>query len=317
VTTPNTAESWKKGSTYYISWTQTGLTQSNVNISLWKGTSRQQYIAQVPASSSRYFWLVPDTLVTATDYWINISSLGTTPTIFDRSDTDFGIAPASGPGYVWVNSTPVQSATILIDGVVKGTTNTKLTLPNGQHNVTVTKADYYAMQSTANVKTSQTTVVPFVLELVQATDFYPYGSIVIDSEPQGAEVVIDGDNTGLTTPASTEIMNGDHDVYVTAYGYETPPIQSVHVPEHTTVNLEFTLLTVLFPLPGYTNLPTDPDGDGLYEDLNANGFADWDDAVVLFWNTDWIQENEPESGFDFNGNGFIDWDDAVVLFWEV
>ena len=73
----------------------------------------------------------------------------------------------------------------------------------------------------------------------------------------------------------------------------------------------------VMPLPGYTNPPTDPDNDGLYEDLNANGFADWDDAVVLFWNTDWIQENEPVEGFDFNGNGFIDWDDAVVLFWEV
>jgi len=45
------------------------------------------------------------------------------------------------------------------------------------------------------------------------------------------------------------------------------------------------------PLPGFSNPPTDPDGDCLYEDLNANGFADWDDAVVLFWNTDWIQEN--------------------------
>ncbi len=73
----------------------------------------------------------------------------------------------------------------------------------------------------------------------------------------------------------------------------------------------------VIPLPGFTNPPTDPDSDGLYEDLNTNGFADWDDAVVLFWNTDWIQENEPVSAFDFNGNGFIDWDDAVVLFWEV
>jgi len=73
----------------------------------------------------------------------------------------------------------------------------------------------------------------------------------------------------------------------------------------------------VLPLPGYTNPPTDPDNDGLFEDLNANGFADWDDAVVLFWNTDWIQEHEPVENFDFNNNGFIDWDDAVTLFWEV
>jgi PKD repeat protein len=73
----------------------------------------------------------------------------------------------------------------------------------------------------------------------------------------------------------------------------------------------------VLPLPGFINPPTDPDNDGLIEDLNANGFADWDDAVVLFWNTDWIQENEPVASFDFNHNTFVDWDDAVVLFWEV
>ena len=73
----------------------------------------------------------------------------------------------------------------------------------------------------------------------------------------------------------------------------------------------------VIPLPGSSGPPADPDSDGLQEDLNANGFADWDDAVSLFWNTDWIQENEPVACFDLNRNTFIDWDDAVVLFWEV
>ena len=122
VTSPNTAESWKKGSTYYITWTQTGLTQADVNISLWKGSVRQQYIAQVPAVSSRYFWQVPATLATGTDYWINISSVATNPTVSDKSDINFGIAASGAPGDLWVNTTPVQSATIYIDGVVKGTT---------------------------------------------------------------------------------------------------------------------------------------------------------------------------------------------------
>ena len=243
VTSPNTAESWKKGSTYYITWTQTGLTSTDVNISLWKGSVRQQYIAQVPAVSSRYFWQVPTTLAIGTDYWINISSVATNPTVSDRSDVNFAIAAQGAPGDLWVNTTPVQSATVYIDGVVKGTTNTKLTLPAGEHNVTVTKADYYTMQSTANIKSGQTTVAAFTLDLVNEMDFYPYGSMVIDSEPQGAEVYIDGDNTGLTTPAHTEIMNGDHEVFVTSYGYVTPSAQFVHVPEHETVNLDFTLST--------------------------------------------------------------------------
>jgi len=31
-----------------------------------------------------------------------------------------------------------------------------------------------------------------------------------------------------------------------------------------------------------TNLPTDPDGDGLYEDLNGNGRIDFNDIVTQF-----------------------------------
>ncbi len=74
---------------------------------------------------------------------------------------------------------------------------------------------------------------------------------------------------------------------------------------------------MVVPLPGYPQLPTDPDGDDLFEDINGNGVMDYDDAVTLFWNVDWISENEPVSAFDFNGNGIMDYDDAVTLFWEI
>jgi parallel beta-helix repeat protein len=411
VTTPNTAESWKKGSTYYITWTQTGLAGSKVNISLWKGADRQQYIAEVPASSLRYFWSVPGTLATGNDYWINISSVATTTPVFDRSDTNFAVAAPGVSGYLQVNSTPASS-TIYIDDVARGVTNVKLTLPDGEHNVTVTKADYYAVQSTAAVKSSQTTVANFMLDPVQPTDVYPYGSIVIDSSIQGAAVYIDGNATGLTTPANTEIMYGNHAVYVTSYGYVTPPAQTVYVPQHMTVNVEFTLTTpvsnvaplvdagpdaaitngsrfsqsgsfidpgadtwtatvsygdgsgtpaltlnpdktfdlnhtygtageytvtvtvtdnhggagtdtakvtvnTMTPIPPNTNPPTDPDHDGIYEDLNGNTRLDFADVVLYFNQMEWIAENEPVTAFDLNGNGRIDFADIVRLFGEI
>lgn len=71
------------------------------------------------------------------------------------------------------------------------------------------------------------------------------------------------------------------------------------------------------PLPGYSSPPTDPDGDGIYEDLNANGRLDFADVVVFFTEMQWIGANEPVSLFDFNGNGRIDFDDIVRLFGEV
>jgi PKD repeat protein len=67
-------------------------------------------------------------------------------------------------------------------------------------------------------------------------------------------------------------------------------------------------------LPGYTNLPTDPDSDGLYEDLNANGAIDFDDVIVFFNHMAWMQGNEPAALFDFNKNSEIDFDDIIRLF---
>jgi len=70
-------------------------------------------------------------------------------------------------------------------------------------------------------------------------------------------------------------------------------------------------------LPGQGGLPTDPDNDGEYEDVNANSRLDFGDVVVFFNNMDCISANEPLSLFDFNGNGRIEFGDVVVLFEDV
>ena len=49
----------------------------------------------------------------------------------------------------------------------------------------------------------------------------------------------------------------------------------------------------VLPLPGFTNPPTDPDSDGLYEDLNANNRKDFNDVVLMFNQMQWIAANEP------------------------
>ena len=74
--------------------------------------------------------------------------------------------------------------------------------------------------------------------------------------------------------------------------------------------------TMVIPLPD-GSLPADPDGDGLYEDVNGNGRKDFDDVVKFFTYMEWIADNEPISCFDFNGNGRIDFDDVVKLFEEI
>ena len=56
----------------------------------------------------------------------------------------------------------------------------------------------------------------------------------------------------------------------------------------------------LQPVPPSTLVPTDPNHDGLYEDLNGNGNLDFNDVVLFFNNMEWIAGNEPVTAFNFN-----------------
>jgi PKD repeat protein len=78
-----------------------------------------------------------------------------------------------------------------------------------------------------------------------------------------------------------------------------------------------TTLAVPVPIPGQANPPTDPDHDGLYEDLSGNGATTYTDVLLFFKNLEWIQVNEPVSAFDFSGNGAVTYTDIRLLFNEV
>jgi len=65
------------------------------------------------------------------------------------------------------------------------------------------------------------------------------------------------------------------------------------------------------------NAPTDPDGDGRYEDLNGNERLDYEDIEILFSNFDADSVTMNASAYDFNENGQLDFDDIVELYGEV
>ena len=68
------------------------------------------------------------------------------------------------------------------------------------------------------------------------------------------------------------------------------------------------------PVPGGTGRPTSTAGNGLYDDVNGNGRADFADVVLYFNQMSWIAANEPMPAFDYNGNARIDFADVVWLF---
>jgi len=73
----------------------------------------------------------------------------------------------------------------------------------------------------------------------------------------------------------------------------------------------------LLAVPGMALKPTDPDQDGIFEDLNGNGRLDFADVVLYFNQMTWISAYEPVCAFDLNGNGRIDFADIVALFNEI
>lgn len=61
-------------------------------------------------------------------------------------------------------------------------------------------------------------------------------------------------------------------------------------------------------------LPTDPDDDGLYEDINGNGWLEYNDPKLLFDQILFAMEKQPVGQFDFDGSGFIGFGDVVKLY---
>jgi PKD repeat protein len=71
-----------------------------------------------------------------------------------------------------------------------------------------------------------------------------------------------------------------------------------------------------FPKPDGTTYPapTDPDGDGLYEDVDGNGRIGFNDVVVYYTNLQFVEDEQPLEAFDYDGNGRIGFNDVIVLY---
>ncbi|PSQ10069.1 cell surface protein, partial [Halobacteriales archaeon QS_7_68_65] len=70
------------------------------------------------------------------------------------------------------------------------------------------------------------------------------------------------------------------------------------------------------PVGDFENPPTDPDGDGLYEDVNGDGELTQADAQALYDNLDDPTVQNNVDAFDFNGDGSVTQADAQALYDE-
>jgi|HubBroStandDraft_6_1064221.scaffolds.fasta_scaffold00136_11 hypothetical protein len=118
------------------------------------------------------------------------------------------------PGLMAIDSTP-QGAQVQVDGKTDPSWVTPFTLSGlgaGLHTVTVSKAGYSTDTRTVNVASGSKASVVSHLGQLMAT-------LAVSSSPAGANVYVDGRDTGKLTPAQVSVDKGQHVVLVRKSGY--------------------------------------------------------------------------------------------------
>lgn len=123
-------------------------------------------------------------------------------------------APVVLPGQLAVDSTP-QGAQVQVDGAIDPSWVTPFALTNlqpGQHSIVVSKAGYSTDTRTVNITSGNRTTANIHLAQLMAT-------LVVKSDPPGANIYVDGRDMGTKTPAQVSIDKGQHLVLVRMSGY--------------------------------------------------------------------------------------------------
>jgi serine/threonine protein kinase len=123
-------------------------------------------------------------------------------------------APAAVPGHLAIDSNP-PGAQVKLDGTSDPSYVTPLGLSNiqpGMHTIIVSKAGYASETRVVDVGSGARANASVQLKPLPAT-------LVVKSDPAGANVYIDGRDTGTRTPAQVSVNGGQHVVLVRLSGY--------------------------------------------------------------------------------------------------
>ena len=154
----------------------------------------------------------------------------------------------------------------------------------------------------------QTAGAPWAARFSAAAVSLPDGNIVL----MGGYSPYQRDVWRLSTASSTARIPSH--VYAAPGTYTVALRASNAAGFSDAVRTGYVTVAAVLAVPPGTMLPTDTNGDGIYDDVNGNGRKDFADVVLYFNQMSWIAGNEPLWAFDYNGNGRIDFADVVWLF---
>ncbi len=130
-------------------------------------------------------------------------------------------APKPTTGELYVESTP-PGAEVQIDGRTSPKWITPITLPRlkpGTHTVTLSKPGHVSEIRAADVAAGQRSVLAVELPTSQPV-------LALNSQPPGAEIVVDDQPTGMLTPAEITVPTGSHTIALRKPGFEDAGTQA-------------------------------------------------------------------------------------------
>jgi hypothetical protein len=136
------------------------------------------------------------------------------PKIRNKKAAAAPAAPIVIPGQMVLDSTP-QGAQVEVDGRTDPSYVTPFLLPGmaaGAHTITVSKSGYTS--DTRSVEIASGNKTSLVIHLAQLV-----ATLSVTSNPAGANVFIDGRDTGKTTPAQVSVDKGQHVVLIRKMGF--------------------------------------------------------------------------------------------------
>jgi len=146
--------------------------------------------------------------------------------------------PTPTTGTLSVDSTPI-GASIFIDNVIKGTTNTVITLPTGSYDIKLIKVGYSDNVGTVTILSGIQNTYSAILQSTTSNA----GSIQITSVPSGASVYINSNYMGTTPFTATSLSPGNHNVLLSLQDYnDYSKVVTVTVGQTTTVSVALTKL---------------------------------------------------------------------------
>ncbi|HVP94586.1 MAG TPA: PEGA domain-containing protein [Methanoregulaceae archaeon] len=181
--------------------------------------------------------------------------------------------PAPTKGSISVYSSPV-GALVYLDGVNTGQiTNTLLTgITPGSHTVLLNLTGYKNNTVQVTVVAGQTTQVFVTLTPVKPP-VPTTGAISVNSNPMGAEIFLDGMDTGEETSSLlTEIQPGSHSVLLNLTGYRNSSVQVTVIAGQTAqVYISLTPVPPPGPTTGNISVNSNPMGAEIYLDGVTTG----------------------------------------------